>query len=478
MGEGEQAASGEPTERAGQCPVLMHEGKRCGRPIHAAPKNDKMPVCLMHSRDPGKSDEEFQIEFERILEKAGEGIADFSYFIFPSATYAIREFAACCVFHSVTFERRPNFLRTEFKQDADFAFTTFKQNAFFALAKFNRDANFKGATFERDAIFDRATFAQAADFPGAQFRRAVKFRETEFRRDRRTAIGTVEDFPIGPEPVLLPAPVFSSAEFAKPKLVAFYKTYLGRALFHNSDVTKISFSSVEWPRRYAAQKRMVFDESVDPKLAPDLTAKKESKDERDYELIAELYHQLKKNYDDRKDYSTAGDFHYGEMEMNRLHSKRGNPVARWLHRNLGLVAWYKWASHYGESYARPLLWLVAVLALFTFLFPMAGLEWNEGKAQGGTAAVMTQNAQAGAASELSYRKFAEYMKAYPGRKWLVGSAFFGHSLMTALSVAGFQKELRYEPSYPWGRALALGELLLTSTLIALFLLAVRRQFRR
>jgi len=50
--------------------------------------------------------------------------------------------------------------------------------------------------------------------------------------------------------------------------------------------------------------------------------------------------------------------------------------------------------------------------------------------------------------------------------------------MTALYVAAFQKDLVYEPSYPWGRLLALLEVLLTSTLIALFLLAVRRQFRR
>ena len=70
------------------------------------------------------------------------------------------------------------------------------------------------------------------------------------------------------------------------------------------------------------------------------------------------------------------------------------------------------------------------------------------------------------------------MKTFAGRRWLAGPVFFGHSLMAALSVAGFQKELRYEPNYPWGRMLALGELLLTSTLIALFLLAVRRQFRR
>jgi hypothetical protein len=50
--------------------------------------------------------------------------------------------------------------------------------------------------------------------------------------------------------------------------------------------------------------------------------------------------------------------------------------------------------------------------------------------------------------------------------------------MTALSVAGFQKELRYSPVYPWGRALALLELLLTTTLGGLFLLAIRRQYKR
>ena len=53
-----------------------------------------------------------------------------------------------------------------------------------------------------------------------------------------------------------------------------------------------------------------------------------------------------------------------------------------------------------------------------------------------------------------------------------------HSLMTSLSVAGFQRELRYVPSYPWGRMVALFELLLTTTLGGLFLLAIRRQFKR
>jgi len=50
--------------------------------------------------------------------------------------------------------------------------------------------------------------------------------------------------------------------------------------------------------------------------------------------------------------------------------------------------------------------------------------------------------------------------------------------MTSVGVAALQRDLAYEPSYPWGRALSWLELALTSTLIALFLLAVRRQFRR
>ena len=49
---------------------------------------------------------------------------------------------------------------------------------------------------------------------------------------------------------------------------------------------------------------------------------------------------------------------------------------------------------------------------------------------------------------------------------------------TALYIAAFDKDLVYEPSYPWGRLLALIQVLITSTLVALFLLAVGRQFRR
>ena len=65
------------------------------------------------------------------------------------------------------------------------------------------------------------------------------------------------------------------------------------------------------------EKRMVFEEDeglrLDQADTVALLAGGGDPAKLNYSLIAELYRQLKKNYDDRRDYWTAGDFHYGEM---------------------------------------------------------------------------------------------------------------------------------------------------------------------
>ena len=452
----------------------MIENKPCGRPS-VGPPVDGVSYCLMHAPQ-GKDDTAFQEEIERILDEAerildeaGTGGADFTRFVFPSANYEGREFKTNCGFFGAIFKQNAQFGNAVFEQGADFIEATFEQNADFTQALFNGDANFTDATFAQDANFYVTTFAQDANFRSATFTRAASFeaakflgaaafRETKFRQDGG----------------LFSGPVFSSAEFSRPGAVIFYKTYLGQALFHNCDVSKVKFSAVEWRKRKIGDKRngkrMLFEEEValDDKAARALRLKNGSPGERDYGLIAELYQQLKKNYDECKDYWPAGDFHYGEMEMQRLRCRA---------RNLRLMAWYKYASQYGESYVRPVLALLFALIIFTLLFPLAGLERNENPSHS-VAALPTQQTPATTISELSYRRFSDFVAAYPRRKWVGYGAFFGNSLMTALSVAGFQKEFKYEPRYPWGRALALLEVLVTSTLIALFLLAVRRQFRR
>jgi len=91
--------TGEQASTSGElCKVKMCRGDSCGRSIHHASSDvDKMPVCLMHSHDPDKSGEEFQAQVKRILEGAGDGDADLSGFVFPSANYQHRIFKAACL---------------------------------------------------------------------------------------------------------------------------------------------------------------------------------------------------------------------------------------------------------------------------------------------------------------------------------------------------------------------------------------------
>ena len=232
---------------------------------------------------------------------------------------------------------------------------------------------------------------------------------------------------------------------------------------------------------------MVFDEEVDLEAAPNLWLWKDISDERDCGLIAALYQQLKKNYDERKDYWTAGDFHYGEMEMKRLATKpasrifrliigkalgeeRMSRARRWWHRHVSLVALYKYASQYGESYARPALWLGATLLLFALLYPAIGLRYDSTKDRAGTAVLSVPVVLTYADPLLPGQPATDRRKA----QWRL----FGSSCLSALEIAAFQKEPAYQPVYPWGRLLTLVEMLLTSALAALFFLAVRRQFRR
>jgi uncharacterized protein YjbI with pentapeptide repeats len=519
QGQGEHGAERDAASEE-RCAVIMGNEAPCGRRPHEESQDvSERPVCLMHSPDPGKSATEFQNEFERTLEEAHEGLADFTRFVFPSSGYSGRKFLAKCTFQSAvftqvadfggaTFTRDADFGRAKFTRHAYFSDATFEQVADFREAKFTPYAFFTGAKFTRHAYFSLAKFTWAAyfnlaeftlvaDFRGAEFTQGAYFGGATFTQDaefsgstfegqadfRRSRFAGSASFEItkfsqdssgqGSEP----GPIFTNSKFAKPEEVTFYHVDLGQALFHKCDASKMNFSDVTWRKRPNG-KRMVFDEAVrfDPDDPIDGTAAlapgEGDPNPRNYRLIAELYQQLKKNYDDRRDYWTAGDFHYGEMEMKRLYSPRQTTILRWLHRNLGLVAWYKRASEYGESYVRPVLWLLVVLLVFALLYPAFGLRY---KTNGEAESVAAPSPAATVLLTYAHPSPWSDDKRPP---WRARWALACNSAMTTLYVAAFQKDLTYEPSYPGGRLLALLEVLLTSTLGALFLLAVRRQFKR
>jgi hypothetical protein len=251
---------------------------------------------------------------------------------------------------------------------------------------------------------------------------------------------------------------------------------------------------VKWAKRDGNLGLAVFDETIS--LEQEFAWRLKRNEQRDYLAVAQIYQQLKKNYDSRLDYWTANEFHYGEMEMKRLagpasgrlfrggwmrrlahHIKLLHPAVlwrvqirqqfmrlrQWWHRNLSFVAWYKYASGYGNSYRKPLLWLLGILLAAMFLFPITGLELKQ--------------AISASTASVTYIRVWNRQDSWTNNFW-TEAKLIGKSGITAIDTATFQRTPEYTPVYPRGRVLAIVETLLTSSLFALFLLAIRRQFRR
>jgi uncharacterized protein YjbI with pentapeptide repeats len=476
------------------CPIEMHADyalgfrvRKCGRKLHAAFGGaDEMPVCLMHSKDPIKQSsplfDAFWQEFERTLEAAKEGEAHFEGFVFPRLRFSGNSFQANCEFRGATFTKNADFRHMTFMQSANFEYATFMKDAYFNNAVFNQDACFIRAKFSQSTSFEDTIFHGTATWHSCQFLDRAEFRGTKFC----------------PQFKILPCAIFELAKFSNPGEIIFDNVNLSRVFFHNCDVSQVWFtSSVEWPKRQGQRGLAVFEEKL--LLEEEFEVASQIFELPDFRAVAQIYQQLKKNYDSRLDYWTANEFHFGEMEMKRLavpergrlflggwmrrhghtikllhrvvllrmHARQQLMRLRgWLHRNLSFVAWYKYASDYGNSYRKPLLWLVGVLLAAEFLFPITGLELKQ--AISGNAA---------SSARVTYSSVWNKKDSWSNNFWTEGK-LIGKSGITAIDTATFQRTPEYTPVYPRGRVVAIVETLLTSSLFALFLLAIRRQFRR
>ena len=512
------------------CPVKMgfiDNSMRCGRKLHIALDGmDEGHVCLMHSKDFNKQFgplfDEFWREFERILKDAGDGEAHFERFIFPKLDFKKRKFQAICRFDGATFTheanfdgaifaqdvrfdtatftqqadfnnaiftQEANFWETTFTQEADFHHVTFTQNANFWDATFTQDANFYGATFMQNAKFWNTTFMQNAIFIEARFMQDADFHDTTFTQNTVFVAATFTqsaDFTdtkfhetvdwrlsqfldraefrktkLEPSNNEKPSAVFALAKFSKPGDVVFNDVDLDRALFHDCDVSQFIFtSSVRWGRRKGNRGLAIFEETIDLKNEFAKGLKRDG--QRDYNAIKQIYQQLKKNYDSRLDYGTANEFHFGEMEMKRLAVPTAGRLLwlrQWWHPRLSFVALYRWASDYGNSYRKPLAWLAFFLLLFAVVFPLPGVvRQGETKAE-------------------SYVSRWDFQKGYGENLW-AEMDMFANGLIASVDAAEFQRSPKVEPARRVGWLMARFETVLTSSLFALFLLAMRRQFRR
>lgn len=426
--------------------------KVCGRDLY----DEKF--CVFHSRKADKDAKLFQRQLDEIFEDKSLESYDLALFVFPAGISFPKKIDKSIDFGSAVFQAKADFSGRTFQEMVTFVNVTFQGAAFFDAAVFRRRVFFGSATFKDKASFFRSHFQDEATFFETEFKKKVSFRVTTFKGvtkfwdamfhdivDYRGAIieHVLEIDQENKQKVFSKEEVdFSSVKFSEPERVIIRKVDLSKFRFLSTDLRKVEFVDVDWGGK--GVRNWVYDE-----MMPDRSTNK-----FDYPLIALLYRKLRANYEENLNYPEAGDFHIGEMECKRRNYKT------WFGKNLSLTAWYKYVSNYGESYRRPLFfWILPILIIFPILFMYSGVEGVDHAASN---YLIDYDLDL---TSFLLKKHAwenDYLKAF----------------VYSLSVFSLVRDKQYRPIDNWGHFWMVSESILSPVLIALFLLALRRRFRR
>jgi uncharacterized protein YjbI with pentapeptide repeats len=341
--------------------------KICGLDVN--PGED---LCVLHSQDPEKDKDAFE---QALAAHRGKNGDNFEHFVFQEyadfrgvtfahgANFSEAQFTEGADFFDATFQGRADFLGARFGQGAHFLHAKFNRGARFATAMFAKIADFGLTTFARDADFGSTEFSEGADFHGATFAEGGNFIDTKFARPvnffSAEFLG-IMFFASNDKNLLIFSGVeidFRSVRVEPLDAIVIRDADLRKCKFQGTDLRKAEFTNVKWPKK--GGRFRVYDEDVELQ---------EGK-AREWAHIEQLYRQLKQNYEDRRDYERAGDFHYGEKEM-----RRRNPDTPWWLRCL--LRAYRCIGGYGERCLPPLAWSVGLLLICALLYYCLGLRPN------------------------------------------------------------------------------------------------------
>ncbi len=297
--------------------------------------------------------------------KDTEGILDFSSakFLEGETSFKGRDFSQERQnFSNAKFEGNSvSFVNCDFKKGVLFDNTTFDCNASFQNATFRGslsrfkltifsgdDTNFRDATFgdEKFSFFANSRFEGEGEvsFAGAYFGNIL---ELKGWKDK-----TVEHLVFNNSSRVDLSNLTWLNDKAYCRLV---DANLANVSFLNTDLRRAEFISVNWSN--ARGNFTLYDERSTLKA------------ERQFEKLEILYRDLKYNYENARDYATAGAFHYREKEMRRLKSRttKANKTIPFL---------YKIFSGYGERVKTPLFWLAGIFIVGAVYFKFNGLSFS------------------------------------------------------------------------------------------------------
>lgn len=435
-------------QRPSICSHTMSDDQPCGRPALAVERMGS-PVCIMHSHDPNKDAGAFDDEIRAIRSGASRYCRKTSFYDFRGFIFVTAEFGEMLFLHQTSF----------------------------IGARFIHKANFSGVTFRKDVSFEYATFDQGADFNGATFTQAASFARAHFGHERirvstashkhdshharvpgvNVDTGAPANRPAGAAVRLwdeLPSATFCGAQFQKPAASSFFQVNhrcpegLLARFVNCEELDKLDFTDVHWFRR---GNRMVLLDELDIRCGYT----------RQPELVAKAYRQLVNNFEKVRSYDLAEDCFIGAMEMKRLDPRKQalGSLGRWL----SATNLYRLLSNYGSSYARAFFCLLLFLVLFALLFPAFGL-------------IPSNAPQAGTSAREPTISWTRAL-ARPHRTRELWSTF-EDGFWASIEAATFQKNPTLKPADERGEHLRISEDIIIPGQLALFLLALRRRFRR
>lgn len=345
----------------------MWQGKPCGRPLYDGEK------CICHSEKEDKNPKTFQRMINPVF-AGSEPYCDLVGFIFPDTGYTLPSvYDKDTFFCGAKFLGRADFWQSKFRAQAFFGDAKFLKEAYFRRASFLGPTDFSKAVFEGTANFRNARFAEDADFSFAKF-----YGRADFYR-AKCVVGSSLTF----DGEANRGEVFSSVAdllhftFDKPERILFRKISLERCKFLETDISGVQFLDVTWDKKrklFFLKRNAVYDESHPDNRwliwkNPKTTEPKHEPPRFQYHLIAQLYRRLQQNYINNYRYTEASDFYVGEQEMMR---KAKGKVWQYLSTNNA----YRIISYYGENYWLPLFWLAFVLLLFPAILLYDGVNLN------------------------------------------------------------------------------------------------------
>ena len=350
---------------------------------------DRHGYCLLHSENKNKSIKEFTKKVEQKI-KIKNDIIDLRGCYFPTVFDSF-DFKQLCtgkiiLFNWAVFSDGAILARSTFPAETHFNGATFSNKATFINATFKGVVEFNDATFEKGADFLNTTFLSSAEFSKTTFKgELTNFREATFENDvnfsatqfNSTWVSFSDTAFIKEGEVDFNNPTFDCqvyfiktkfdkyckfrwAEFPRThKQAVFQDTDLRKCSFLHSSIDKVDFRYCEFnkdkpdPLFGIRLLDRIIPHSRQNVLKDEIDA---DQGEKKYEPVRRLYLELKKNFEDKRDWNTAGDFHYGEMECRRK-------MYGWSTFEGFLVNIYFWLSGYGE---RPLRAAASLFILIGF----------------------------------------------------------------------------------------------------------------